>query len=292
MDGHKLTFKAPCDCISVEKLKVCYVENATQKNRLFTMKDAHGNDLTGLGNLFSQGAYVDVVLDTVNGFAYLQNAGTNKYLEQKITPVDNLESDRSDLPLSARMGSELNKKLNMRYNPETDMVEIFYNGVWNVWENGNMQNLFAYNYGDENAVVTGGWSGYAYKDTGSGSSVKLPTVTKESNRMKIGITGTSSAWYFGSVFAEKPIDLTNYKTIEIVVGTASLNSNTGGGGFSVATTKANNYTNAKIVNITGTGTYTLDVSSLSGSHYLCLSVRAGASTAEQYYYISSVKLIK
>lgn len=110
MDGHKLTFKAPCDCISVEKLKVCYVENATQKNRLFTMKDAHGNDLTGLGNLFSQGAYVDVVLDTVNGFAYLQNAGTNKYLEQKLTPVDNLESDRSDLPLSARMGSELNKK--------------------------------------------------------------------------------------------------------------------------------------------------------------------------------------
>ena len=188
--------------------------------------------------------------------------------------------------------SEQNKNLNMRYNPETDMVEIFYNGVWNAWEVGNMQNLFAYNYGNENTAITGGWSGYAYKDSGSGSSVKLPTVTKESNRMKIGSTGTSSSWYFGSVFAEKPIDLTNYKTIEIVVGTANLNSNTGGGGFSVTKTKANNYANAKLVNITGTGTYTLDVSSLSGSHYLCLSVRAGASTAEQYYYISSVKLIK
>ncbi len=81
MDGHKITFKAPCDCISVEKLKVCYVEDSTQKSRLFTMKDAHGNDLTGLGNLFSEGAYVDVVLDTENGVAYLQNAGTNTYLE-------------------------------------------------------------------------------------------------------------------------------------------------------------------------------------------------------------------
>lgn len=81
MDGHKVTFKAPCDCSSVEKLKVCYVENGTPKDRLFTMKDSHGNDLTGLGNLFSKGAYVNVVLDTNYGNAYLQNANTNSYIE-------------------------------------------------------------------------------------------------------------------------------------------------------------------------------------------------------------------
>ena len=111
MDGHRVTFKAPCNCSVVEKLKICYVENGTQKSRLFTMKDTHGNDLTGLGNLFSEGAYVDVILDTNTGVAYLQNAATNKYLEQRITPVDNFESDRADLPASARTVKVLNDSL-------------------------------------------------------------------------------------------------------------------------------------------------------------------------------------
>ena len=84
MDGHKITFKAPCNCDVVEKLDVLYVENGAQENRLFTMKDSHGNDLTGLGNLFFEGAYVNVVLDTNNGFAYLQNADTNGYIEDRL----------------------------------------------------------------------------------------------------------------------------------------------------------------------------------------------------------------
>ena len=112
MDGHKITFKAPCNCSVVDKLDVRYIKNNEQKNKLFTMKDAHGNDLTGLGNLFSEGAYVDVVLDPNSGSAYLQNAGTNGYLEEKTTPVDNLLSDRADLPLSAKQGKLLNDSLN------------------------------------------------------------------------------------------------------------------------------------------------------------------------------------
>ena len=115
MDGHKITFKAPCNCDVVEKLDVRYIESNTQKSKLFTMKDSHGNDLTGLGNLFYQDAYVDVVLDTNSLSAYLQNAGTNGYLEERLktagTPVDNLESDRADLPLSARQGKILNNSL-------------------------------------------------------------------------------------------------------------------------------------------------------------------------------------
>ena len=113
MDGHKITFKAPCNCDAVEKLDVRYIKDNEQKSKLFTMKDAHGNDLTGLGNLFYKDAYVDVVLDPNSGSAYLQNAGTNGYLEGKTTPVDNLESDRADLPLSARQGKILNESLNV-----------------------------------------------------------------------------------------------------------------------------------------------------------------------------------
>jgi hypothetical protein len=84
-DGVLLTFKAPCDCTEVDGLRVYYDEvtedtneNASQD---FDFADAHGEVLTGLGNLFMEGAYVRVVLDTTNGYAYLQNADTNTYLE-------------------------------------------------------------------------------------------------------------------------------------------------------------------------------------------------------------------
>lgn len=87
MDGHRVTFKAPCNCVEVEKLKICYVKDGEQQSKLFTMKDSHGNNLTRLGNLFSKGAYVDAILDTNNNVAYLQNAATNRYLEQKMEPL-------------------------------------------------------------------------------------------------------------------------------------------------------------------------------------------------------------
>ena len=87
VDGHRVTFKAPCDCTNVESLNVYYIENNKQKNKLFTMKDSHGNSLTGIGNLFAEGAYVHAILDIVNGFAYLQNADTNSYLEEKIALI-------------------------------------------------------------------------------------------------------------------------------------------------------------------------------------------------------------
>jgi len=87
MDGHTLTFKAPCDCTAIEGLKVYYVENGTLKNKIFTMKDTHGNTLTGLGNLFMKDACVKVVLDTAKSIAYLQNGDTNGYLEGRFSEL-------------------------------------------------------------------------------------------------------------------------------------------------------------------------------------------------------------
>jgi hypothetical protein len=89
VDGHKVTFRAPSACVVVEYLDVRYVKDNAQASKLFTMKDAHGNTLTGIGNLFEEGAYVHVILDTIRGFAYLQNADTNGYLEGKIGQLSN-----------------------------------------------------------------------------------------------------------------------------------------------------------------------------------------------------------
>ena len=84
VDGMPLSFRAPCDCNETEGIKVIYKDGEETRFIVFTFADAHGNDLTGIGNLFAKDAMVRVVLDTVNAKAYIQNADTNAYLEQRL----------------------------------------------------------------------------------------------------------------------------------------------------------------------------------------------------------------
>lgn len=85
VDGETVTFKAPCDCTAVTGLKIYYValteSEETNVTKTFTFKDAHGNNLSSIGNLFTTGVYVKVVLDITNNYAYIQNADTNGYIE-------------------------------------------------------------------------------------------------------------------------------------------------------------------------------------------------------------------
>lgn len=95
-DGQSLTFKAPCDCTAVTGITI--------GSTTYTFKDAHGNDLSGMGNLFLTGAYVKVVLDTTNNYAYIQNADTNKYLETNKVPTTRTVNGKalsSDITLTA-----------------------------------------------------------------------------------------------------------------------------------------------------------------------------------------------
>lgn len=85
LNGMDVRFKAPCACSSISKLVVRAPDNdGNMGEQEFTFRDAHGNALTDLGNLFSEGVLVKVMVDTETGSAYIQNADTNKYLEDKI----------------------------------------------------------------------------------------------------------------------------------------------------------------------------------------------------------------
>ena len=89
-DGEKISFRAPCDCTEITGLLVRYPSvtdiDVTSTSKVFAFKDAHGNDLTGIGNLFSAGAFISVLLDVTNGAAYIQNADTNAYIEGAFAP--------------------------------------------------------------------------------------------------------------------------------------------------------------------------------------------------------------
>ena len=53
-DGMSLTFKTPCDCAAVDGLRVDY----SGISQTFSLRDAHGNSLVDLIDLFTAGAYV------------------------------------------------------------------------------------------------------------------------------------------------------------------------------------------------------------------------------------------
>lgn len=120
IDGMAVTFRAPCDCNAVDGLTVSYL--GVSKN--FTFRDAHGNNLAGLGNLFAQHVLIKAVLDTTNSAAYVQNADTNKYLEEKIgTPAQIVklwENEHFDIEFGATT-------VTIENITQYDMVEVQYN---------------------------------------------------------------------------------------------------------------------------------------------------------------------
>lgn len=84
IDGSELVFIAPCDCSTIEGLSVYYPNSeGIEVNTSFVFKDAHGYELSDVDNLFTDGVYVKVILNVTDGVAYIQNADTNKYLEDK-----------------------------------------------------------------------------------------------------------------------------------------------------------------------------------------------------------------
>lgn len=91
-NGESVTFIAPCDCSDVLGLKVYYnvvtESTTTPTSKIFDFKDAHGNNLATVGNLFTSGASVSVILNTIDGSAYIKNADTNGYLENKLATLE------------------------------------------------------------------------------------------------------------------------------------------------------------------------------------------------------------
>lgn len=116
-DGSEVVFNAPCNCNEITGLKVYH----SGGSKVFTFKDAHGNNLTGIGNLFSKGALVKAILDVTNGYAFLQNADTNAYLEERFDS-------------KAPAGYGLGETVKWIYAPET-LADYIHSGFYS-WANG------------------------------------------------------------------------------------------------------------------------------------------------------------
>ena len=192
---------------------------------------------------------------------------TNQAVNEKLDSADVVDPAlatvlgfAADAKLTGDALSELTKNLNMRYNVETDMVEIFYNGVWQEWTSAELQQYMIYNYGEEFRTLT--LSG---------------ECTKGADNIRVGNENTSSG-QLGVLHTNDKINLSRYKTLHIEGTFAQLNNTTMRAGFVNAKNSndqisefVGNYTsnqNGTIVGKWSSTKMTVDVSNLTGEYYL------------------------
>ena len=86
-DGMEVVFKAPCDAAQVTGLNLYYQKDGVQESQQFAFADANANDVGDIDALFATGAVVKVILDLETNMAFIQNADTNSYLENRFKEI-------------------------------------------------------------------------------------------------------------------------------------------------------------------------------------------------------------
>ena len=93
-DGTEIKFRSPVDCSAITGLIVYYPgADGNTVSKVFTLADAHGNNVGDIDHLFAEDVVVKVILDVTKGMAFVQNADTNAYLEGKFRAVTMFASD-------------------------------------------------------------------------------------------------------------------------------------------------------------------------------------------------------
>lgn len=113
-----------------------------------------------------------------------------------------------------------------------------------------------YKNGDQKAALTGGW--YTSANT-------IGTVSYNTSSITVKVTNNNDG--FVKCSTRNAIDLSPYKTIKIRV-TDFSKASTSTPSFSVTSISTATTNTVANVNISGTGTWTLDVSKVTGSYYI------------------------
>ena len=83
-DGTEVVFRSPVDCSQVTGL-IVYYNDVSQE---FAFADAHGNNVGDIDHLFAENVVVKVILDVTTSMAFVQNADTNAYLENRFESIE------------------------------------------------------------------------------------------------------------------------------------------------------------------------------------------------------------
>lgn len=125
---------------------------------------------------------------------YLIYDATDSYNAKKVV-YDNAESGMTARTVQGAI-DELNSNLGVRYNHETDMIEIFYNGIWNEWKVAGLQEWLIYNYG---SVIE--------------SLTLKHNAIYQSNNIELCVKTSGST--IGVLYSTDKIDVTKYNKLNV-----------------------------------------------------------------------------
>ena len=140
----------------------------------------------------------------------------------------------------------------------------YQSGSWVDWT------VFLYNGGDECTDLTGGWSAYAYKQSGASSIVEAtaPTVSRGSSSMTVRHNSSWEGYKHGVVLTNNSVDVTNFSTLSINVTAYTLSTENEGLILILTKTKGNGFSIIASCSLDSTGVKTVNISSISGNYYV------------------------
>lgn len=159
-------------------------------------------------------------------------------------------------------------------------AKSYQDGVWKDWA------IILYEPGNQHTDITGGWNNSARWFSTSGGSYTLGSYTLNSDGLTISLSGKQDVF----VYAKNKIDLTDVRKIEFTVTDVSLEG-ADRTYLAVCTAVGSETMNNAVAKsyIAEAGTFSLDVSSLSGAFYIGFSNTVYNQTKK--YTVTSVKLI-
>lgn len=150
------------------------------------------------------------------------------------------------------------------------IAKSYIGGAWVDWWDGST----LYDSGDEIDQITGGWSAQAFKASNDVGNLKAPTVTKNTENMKVELDGYSGgSYYCGCTMTGKSVDLTGFASLKI-----NITAITSRVYLRIASAHSNGYTSEAQITISRTGESALDISGISGEKYIAIAIaQANAS---------------
>lgn len=185
----------------------------------------------------------------------------------------------------------LTRNLSVRYNADTDTIQVYYNGAWQDCLKAQMQQFDIITNG-KIQLDSGKINAYAYAYSGAPTgTATAPTISEITGAIQIKESwNQSEGSRYGSAFLTPAFDVTNWDKLVLDFDAHAANQYCEWY-FGLTPSVANNY--VKSCGHTWYNSLTLekelDVSSLEGNYYLVAFVR-GANNTSSYLNIKNVYL--
>lgn len=139
----------------------------------------------------------------------------------------------------------------------------------------NLNKVYLYANGDENESLTGGWTGVIAKPSDAGIN-RIGAYTKGTANITVSASTQTSIF----VAPNKPVDLTPYTRAICVISSCSFDSNYTYVSFGTCTDLSGPEETRDAVVVAANGTVTVDISELSGDHFVGVFLASYKNTAK------------